>query len=97
MEPATSDSPPATRNEAAMNLLPKDGYPLAQLEQMLIAEYLRAHGCDPEAVHTLPKAQVERLMVEASVYASAKLSEVEARAHLVAELHGPAAEGTPTK
>jgi hypothetical protein len=61
--------------------------PLARLEQALIAEYLRDQGYDPERLHDLPAEVARQLMKEASLYASAKLAEVESRAHFVDEVH----------
>jgi hypothetical protein len=61
--------------------------PLAQLERALIDEFLRLRGYDPATIGRLAKDQFNELMKEASVYASAKLSEVETRAHYVDELH----------
>jgi len=62
--------------------------PMKLLEAALIEEYLQARGHDHQSVHTLPDDQAKRLLSDASVYASAKLSEVESRAHYVHELHG---------
>jgi len=58
----------------------------AQLEKSLIAEYLREKGYSLETLSELPAALAERLMKEASQYASLKLEEVESRARLVKEL-----------
>jgi hypothetical protein len=62
--------------------------PMQQLEIALIDEYLRARGYDRHSVHALPEDQAKHLLSDASVYASAKLSEVESRAHYVHDLHG---------
>lgn len=62
--------------------------PMKQLEEALIDEFLRARGHDRRSVHALPEDQARRLLTDASVHASSKLSEVEARAHYVHELHG---------
>ncbi len=64
--------------------------PDAQLEQAFIAEYLRSQGYDPHCLHELPEDLVKQLMTEASVYASARLTEIEARARFVHEVHGVA-------
>jgi hypothetical protein len=61
--------------------------PLAQLERTLIDEFLRLRGYDPATIGTLAEDQLSALMKEASLYASAKLTEVETRAHYVDELH----------
>lgn len=62
--------------------------PESQLERALIDEFLRARGLDVSAVHRLPEEEAKRVWTEASVYAAAKLAEVEARAHFVHEIHG---------
>jgi hypothetical protein len=67
--------------------------PVAGLERAFIAEFLEARGYDAERLQTLPEAQVHQLLKEASVYASTKLMEVEARARLVTDLHVGAPQG----
>ena len=62
--------------------------PMTRLEEALIDEFLQARGHDRRSVHELPEDQAHRLLTDASIYASTKLSEVEARAHYVHELHG---------
>lgn len=64
--------------------------PNAMLEKALIEEYLREKGYSHEDLKKLPAELVEKLMKEASQYASLKLEEVEARAHFVKELHDDA-------
>ena len=59
----------------------------ARLEEAFITEFLERRGLTRSTLHDLPKAEVHALMKEASAYASAKLSEVQARAHYVHELH----------
>ena len=59
----------------------------ALLERALIKEYLFEKGYSLEDVKNLPAAVVEKLMKEASQYASLKMEEVEARAHFIKELH----------
>ncbi len=61
--------------------------PNALLEKALIEEYLKEKGYSHEDLKKLPPEVVEKLMKEASQYASLKLEEVEARAHFVKELH----------
>lgn len=58
----------------------------ALLEKALIEDYLRGKGYSHEDLKKLPADLVEKLMKEASQYASLKLEEVEARAHFVKEL-----------
>ena len=59
----------------------------ATLEQAYIVEYLEQRGLTLESVHELAEPDVHAVMREASIYASAKLSEVEARAHYVHDIH----------
>jgi len=59
----------------------------AEMEQGFIRAYLREKGYTPEALHTLPEKEAKRLMMEASLYASAKLAEIESRAQFSHELH----------
>lgn len=59
----------------------------AELERLLIAEYLEEHGHTAESLHTLADADRHRLLRDASMHASMRLSEVEARAHYVDALH----------
>lgn len=61
--------------------------PLGQLERALIEEFLRARGYDPAGLDLLPAAEREKLLRDASLYASTKLTEIEARSHLVDRLH----------
>lgn len=62
----------------------------ALLETSLIAEYLKEKGYSHEDLKKLPAELVEKLMKEASQYASLKMEEVQARAHFVKELHDDA-------
>lgn len=64
------------------------GDPSSGLEQSLIDEFVRARGYDPHNLALLPEAERHALLTDASVYASGKLSEIEARAHFVHGLHG---------
>jgi len=61
--------------------------PLGQLERTLIDEFIRARGYDSMTIRELPEAAARALMAEASVYASGKLMEVEARAQYLDEIH----------
>jgi hypothetical protein len=70
----TSDTPPL---EA----------PLRQLERSFIEEFVRSRGHDPLKLDDLPVSERNALLSEASVYASAKLAEVESRAHYLHEIH----------
>jgi len=62
----------------------------ALLEKALIEEYLHEKGYSHEDLKQLPADLVEKLMKEASQYASLKMEEVEARAHFIKELHDDA-------
>jgi hypothetical protein len=62
--------------------------PQAALERAFIDDYLKTHGHDPRTLQTLPEDEVRRILREAVQYAAARLSELEARAHYVNELHG---------
>jgi regulator of protease activity HflC (stomatin/prohibitin superfamily) len=61
--------------------------PFASLETGFMSEYLRARGHDPEALRARGDAEARRLLVEASTYAAARLTEVECRAHYVQDMH----------
>ena len=61
--------------------------PLAELERRIIDEYIRDRGHDPAALRASADAGARRILVEASVYAATRLSEVEARSHYVRDLH----------
>jgi hypothetical protein len=62
--------------------------PLAQLERELIHAYVAGAGHDWDQLLTRTDEGARRLRAEASRYASAKLSEVEARSHYLHRLHG---------
>jgi hypothetical protein len=51
-------------------------------------EYLAGQGYSLAQLRLLPGQRARALMREASLFASLRLSEVEARSHLVEELHG---------
>jgi hypothetical protein len=61
--------------------------PESTLERAFIAEYLQRHGQAESTLHLLPPSEAIPLMREASIYASARLGEVEARAHYVHDIH----------
>jgi ElaB/YqjD/DUF883 family membrane-anchored ribosome-binding protein len=77
-----------------MNTKPVDAEPIedpnAMLEKALIEEYLKQKGYSHDDLKKLPAELVEKLMKEASQYASLKMEEVKARAHFVKELHDDA-------
>lgn len=76
---------PTTRSELA-DTNAREGY--EHLEQAYILEYLRSQGLSLEQVHTMPADRAKEIMRAASLYASAQMAMVEARAHLIEELHG---------
>lgn len=57
------------------------------LERALIDEYLLTRGYDQHALQDLPEAVRQGLLAQASLYASSRLSEVDARSRYVHELH----------
>ena len=60
----------------------------AKLERMYLEEYLRGKGFTWLGLLQLPPDEARKLRLEASVWASLKLAEVETRAHMVRVLHG---------
>ena len=62
--------------------------PLAELERELITAYIKGAGYDPAALRGREDDEVRKLLAEASVYASARLTEVESRSHYVHSLRG---------
>jgi len=59
----------------------------ALMERTLIDAYLKGKGYVLEDLKRLPEDEARHLKVEASIYASNKLAEVELRAHLMQTLH----------
>jgi hypothetical protein len=62
----------------------------AVLEKALIEEYLHEKGYSLDGLRQLKAELAEKLMKEASQYASLKMEEVQARAHFIKELHDDA-------
>lgn len=62
--------------------------PLAELERQLIDAYVAGAGEDLQLLRSRTDAQARQILVEASRYASEKLSEIEARRHYMRTLHG---------
>ena len=62
--------------------------PLAQLERELINAYLAGAGQDLQALLTRNDDQAHQLLADASLYATAKLAEVESRSHYLRSLRG---------
>lgn len=61
--------------------------PNALLESILIEEYLKEKGYSHEDLKNMPADVVEKLMKDASQYASLKMEEVKARANFIKGLH----------
>jgi hypothetical protein len=61
--------------------------PHAQLERAFMDEYLRSRQQSLESIQQLPPQEAAQLLSEASIFASARLTEVESRAHYVDDLH----------
>jgi len=55
----------------------------ADLAKSFIEQRLRSQGYTLDSLCKLPPEQAKKLMVDASIYASLKLAEVENTAHLV--------------
>jgi hypothetical protein len=53
------------------------------LEKMLIETYLKGKGYTLKELKRPPEEEAKQLMKEASTYASCKLAELEAKAHLI--------------
>jgi len=62
--------------------------PLAQLERELINAYITGAGQDVEALRARDDEDARKLLAEASMYASARLTEVESRSHYLHKLRG---------
>jgi hypothetical protein len=62
--------------------------PQARLERLFIEAYLRIRGHTRHSLHELPEEEAKRLLMEASMYASARLAEVETRSRFVQDVHG---------
>lgn len=60
----------------------------AYLEWAYLEEHLKGLGFSLEELRTLPSERAKAIMRDASLFASLRMSEVEARSHLVEELHG---------
>jgi hypothetical protein len=62
--------------------------PLAELERELISAYVAGAGQDLHTLLNRHDAEARKLLVEASLFASIRLSEVEARSHYLHKLEG---------
>jgi len=59
----------------------------ARLEQAFLAEFFERCGVTADILHAMSDAEALSLRRQASAYASAKLAEVESRAHYVHDIH----------
>lgn len=64
--------------------------PLAQLERELMTAYIAGAGESIETLVLRTDEQARRLLTDASLYASARLAEVESRLHYLKSLRGEA-------
>jgi hypothetical protein len=62
--------------------------PLAELERELVAAYLAGAGLSLEALLARDDADAHRILADASLYASSRLTEVESRLHYLRALRG---------
>ena len=62
--------------------------PLAEIERQLINAYVAGAGHELSKLLARNDDDSRRLLAEASRYASARLSEIEARSHYLHKLHG---------
>ena len=62
--------------------------PLAGLERQLIAEYVANAGFDYHVLITRHDEAARKLLAEAALYASERLSEIESRSLYLHKLHG---------
>lgn len=69
--------------------------PESKLERIFIDAYITGKGYELDRLHELPEAEYKQLMIDASMYASAKLAELETRAHFVKEIHDASHSVTP--
>lgn len=64
--------------------------PLTLLENELITAYLAGAGHDVEQLRARTDDDARKLLAEASLYASTRLTEVESRSHYLHSLRGEA-------
>jgi hypothetical protein len=62
--------------------------PLAALERELVAAYVAGTGNDLDVLRARDDVAAHKLLSEASLYASSRLSEVEARLHYLRAIRG---------
>jgi hypothetical protein len=61
--------------------------PLGGLERALIEDFVRGRGYDPHKLHEIAHDERDALLRQASLYASGRLVEVEARSHYLDDVH----------
>ena len=61
--------------------------PEAKLERAFVDQFLAQQGESRQSIAAMPEAKRTAILREARAYASARLAEVQARAHYVNELH----------
>ena len=61
------------------NFFTSDDEMRALLEKSLIDEFLRSKGFDHTGLKNLSKDEAQRIIIEASIYASGKLTEIESK------------------
>ena len=76
---------------------PRQEDPHARLERAFIDEFLHEHHLSLETLHQLPASEAARVLSQASVFASGRLSELESRAHLMDELHRTPSSFAPSQ
>jgi hypothetical protein len=62
--------------------------PMAELERELVAAYLAGAGHNLEALLARDDEDAYRILADASLYASSRLTEVESRLHYLRALRG---------
>jgi hypothetical protein len=62
--------------------------PLAELEREFVAAYVAGTGHSVDALRARDDAEAHDILVRASLYASSRLSEVEARLHYLRAIRG---------
>jgi hypothetical protein len=62
--------------------------PLAELERELVAAYVAGTGYDLDDLRSRDDEEARHVLAQASLYASARLSEVEARLHYLRAIRG---------
>lgn len=62
--------------------------PLAELERELLAAFVAGTGYTVDTLRTRDDSEAREILTRASTYASARLSEVEARLHYIRSLRG---------